>query len=129
VALRDLRVLHRIEAGQRLVLHCHLDGSGLGDLDLRDDAGRPCYRATSAPPTAPGDWAEPSDVERLADPYTGTTLFHGPALRVIRSAAVGGSGADATIDGAGRGRRSHPGGGGRRPAAAGPAVGAPGRRR
>ena len=38
-------------------------------------------------------------MERLADPYAGTTLFHGPVLRVIRNAGVGGSGADATIDG------------------------------
>jgi len=110
--VRDLRVLDEIalprldDGGHRLVLCGHQstveDGSAL-DLDLRDDAGRPHFRASVAtsPPPAPQPWTAPPDLAPLDDPYDGTTLFHGPALRAVRGApAVGAGGADGTVAGA-----------------------------
>jgi len=111
--IRDLRVLDEIalprldDGGHRLVLRGHEstveDGPAL-DLDLRDDAGHPHFRASvaAAPPSEPRPWAAPRDLAPLDDPYDGTTLFHGPALRAVRGApAVGAGGADGMVAGVG----------------------------
>jgi hypothetical protein len=113
VVIRDLRVLDKValprlaDGGHRLVLRGHeataADGPAL-DLDLRDDNGRPHYRASvaGAPSPAPGSWSAPVGLAPLEDPYGGTTLFHGPALRAIRGTpAIGPTGADAVITGSG----------------------------
>jgi acyl transferase domain-containing protein/NADP-dependent 3-hydroxy acid dehydrogenase YdfG len=111
VAIRDLRILDKValpglaDGGHRLVLRGHpataVDGPAL-DLDLRDDTGRPHYRGTvaQAPPPAAQSWPAPAGLDPLDDPYDGTTLFHGPALRAIRGApGVGAMGADGVIVG------------------------------
>ena len=107
--IRDLRVLDKIalphlaNGGHRLVLRGHgataEDGDAL-DLDLRDDAGRPHYRASvvDAAAPAPVRWSAPSNLEPLIDPYGGTTLFHGPALQALRGRpAVGPDGAHGLV--------------------------------
>jgi NAD(P)-dependent dehydrogenase (short-subunit alcohol dehydrogenase family) len=108
--IRDLRVLDKIalprlaDGGHPLVLRGHTaaaaDGAAL-DLDLRDDAGRPHFRASVvdvAP--APSTWTRPSGLEPLADPYSGSTLFHGPAMQALRGRpAVGPDGADGVVAG------------------------------
>jgi hypothetical protein len=116
IVLRDLRVLDKIalpalaDGGHRLMLRGHRatapDGPAL-DLDLRDEAGKPHYRASVAGPAAdavpplPGDWPVPRNLEPFDDPYGHTTLFHGPALRAVRGTPmVGIAGADGVIAGA-----------------------------
>ncbi|WP_204004496.1 SDR family oxidoreductase, partial [Virgisporangium aurantiacum] len=116
IVLRDLRVLDKIalpalaDGGHRLVLRGHgataADGPAL-DLDLRDDAGKPHYRASVAGPSADavpplaGDWPVPANLAPLDGPYGGTTLFHGPALRAVRGTPrVGIGGADGVVAGA-----------------------------
>jgi hypothetical protein len=67
------------------------------DLELRDGA-RPCYRATvtAAAPSPSQGWRRPADAAPFEEPYG--TLFHGPALRVVRDApAVGPGGAEGLI--------------------------------
>jgi NADP-dependent 3-hydroxy acid dehydrogenase YdfG len=100
IVLRDLRVLHGIAVPARLELRGHEataeDGPAL-DLDLGEGA-RPCYRATvtEAAPSPSERWCQPSGVEPFEDPYG--TLFHGPALRVVRGApAVGPGGAEGLV--------------------------------
>jgi NADP-dependent 3-hydroxy acid dehydrogenase YdfG len=104
LVLRDVRVLDKValprlaDGGHRLVLRGRAVDGGL-DLHLTDDAGHPHFRAGTA--TAPPDRStvddEPAGLEPLADPYDGDTLFHGPALRVLRDAGVGAGGADAAV--------------------------------
>ncbi|MEN3304089.1 MAG: hypothetical protein V7603_291, partial [Micromonosporaceae bacterium] len=109
--LRDLRVLDKValprlaDGGHRLVV-CGQEATGQDgpalDLDLRDDTGRPHYRARAAAEmvsTSDG-WRAPDGLARLSDPYDGTTLFHGAALRALHGApGVGPLGADAVVVG------------------------------
>jgi hypothetical protein len=109
--VRDLRVLDKIalprlgadQGGHRLVLRGHEatapDGPAL-DLDLRDDAGRPHYRASVVDASGNGSpsWSTPPGLEPLADPYGTTTLFHGPAMQALRGRpAVGPDGAEGVV--------------------------------
>src|SRR5262249_1507012 len=109
--LRDLRVLDKISLpalrgpGHRLILRGHPataeDGPVL-DLDLRDEAARPHYRASvaSTRPPEPGTWDAPADLTPVSSPYDGATLFHGPRLQAIRGAAgVGPQGAEGAVAG------------------------------
>jgi NADP-dependent 3-hydroxy acid dehydrogenase YdfG len=109
--IRDLRVLDKIalprlaDGGHRLLLRGHRataeDGPAL-DLDLRDDAGRPHYRASVVDAGAPAAarWSAPPGLEPTPDPYGSTTLFHGPALQALRGRpAVGPDGADGVVAG------------------------------
>jgi acyl transferase domain-containing protein len=112
VSLRDLRVLNKIslphlaDGGHRLVLRGQRASSGEGqpalDLDLRDEAGVPHYRASvvvgSLP--APGPWAPPAGLVPQDCPYDGSTLFHGPRFRAIRAQpGVCSAGAECTVAG------------------------------
>jgi NAD(P)-dependent dehydrogenase (short-subunit alcohol dehydrogenase family) len=93
--LRDVRVLGKISlpglanGGHRLILRGHQataeDGPAL-DLDLRDEGGRPRYRASVAtvPLNPTGTWLAPGDLVPLDHPYDGTPLFHGTAFQAIR---------------------------------------------
>jgi acyl transferase domain-containing protein len=109
IVIRDLRVLDKValprlaDGGHRLVLRGHqataADGPAL-DLDLRDDAGRSHYRASVVRPTpyTVERWAAPGGLEPLPDPYAGTALFHGPAMRAVRGIpGVGPAGADGVV--------------------------------
>ncbi|GIJ72928.1 hypothetical protein Voc01_078450 [Virgisporangium ochraceum] len=117
LVLRDVRVLDKVtlprlaDGGHRLVLRGRevdtdgADGVRVFGIDLTDDAGRPHFRAGA---TAAGTGEstvdfEPAGLEPLADPYDGGTLFHGPALRVLRSVSVGAAGADGAVTGAANG--------------------------
>lgn len=109
LVIRDLRVLDKVElprladGGHRLVLrgnHATADGAPALDLDLRDDAGRPHYRASVANPGkyTVEQWATPVGLEPVSDPYRGTALFHGPALHAVRGTpGVGPAGADGMV--------------------------------
>jgi hypothetical protein len=53
-----------------------------------------------APPPPAGTWEGPADAVPLDSPYEGTTLFHGPRLRAIRSAPrLSAAGAEAAVAG------------------------------
>jgi acyl transferase domain-containing protein/NADP-dependent 3-hydroxy acid dehydrogenase YdfG len=111
IVLRDLRVLDKItlpqlaDGGHRLILRGRLaaaeDGEVL-DLDLRDAAGLPLYRASvvAGSRPAPRSWAAPAGLVPLTCPYDGVTLFHGPRFRAIRAEpAVGSAGAECVVAG------------------------------
>ena len=111
VVLRDLRVLDKIslprlaDGGHRLILRGHEvaapDGSAL-DLDLRDEAGLPHYRASvvAGPAPASGTWEAPGNLVPLSHPYDGTTLFHGPRLQALTAdPGIGPAGAEGTVVG------------------------------
>jgi NADP-dependent 3-hydroxy acid dehydrogenase YdfG len=111
VVIRDLRVLDKIslprlaDGGHRLILRGHEaagpDGPAL-DLDLRDEAGLPRYRASVAagPAPAPGIWETPGNLVPLNDPYDGPTLFHGPRFQALTAApGIGPAGAEGTVVG------------------------------
>ena len=111
VVIRDLRVLGKIslprlaDGGHRLILRGHEaagpDGPAL-DLDLRDEADLPRYRASVAagPAPAPGTWETPGNLVPLDDPYDGPTLFHGPRFQALTAApGIGPAGAEGTVVG------------------------------
>jgi hypothetical protein len=89
---------HRLTVGGR---ESAADGVRTLDLDLTDDTGHAHARTAATAGTGPTEhWAAPTGLEPLDDPYGGRTLFHGPALRVLRGApAVGPGGADGTVAG------------------------------
>ena len=112
VVIRDLRVLDKIslprlaDGGHRLILRGReataQDGPAL-DLDLRDEAGRPHYRASVAgsPAPASGTWEAPGNLVPLSRPYDGTTLFHGPRFQALTAdPGIGPAGAEGTVAGA-----------------------------
>jgi hypothetical protein len=111
VVLRDLRVLDKIslprlaDGGHRLILRGHevaaQDGPAL-DLDLRDEAGLPHYRASVVAGQAPASstWEAPGNLVPLSHPYDGTTLFHGPRLQALTAdPGIGPAGAEGTVVG------------------------------
>jgi NADP-dependent 3-hydroxy acid dehydrogenase YdfG/acyl carrier protein len=111
VVIRDLRVLDKIslprlaDGGHRLTLRGHETSAQHGlalDLDLRDEAGRPHYRASVAasPGPASGPWETPGNLVPLSHPYDGTTLFHGPRLQALTAdPGIGPAGAEGTVVG------------------------------
>jgi hypothetical protein len=73
------------------------------DLDLRDEAGRPHYRASVAgsPAPASGTWEAPGNLVPLSRPYDGTALFHGPRFQALTAdPGIGPAGAEGTVAGA-----------------------------
>lgn len=103
--IRDLRVLDKValprlaNGGHRLVLHGD-HGNGALDLHLTDDTGRPHYRASvvGPAPSTVDNWAPPPDLAPVPQPYEGTALFHGPALRaVVGTPSVGAAGAHGVV--------------------------------
>ncbi len=111
IAIRDLRVLDKIslprlaDGGHRLILRGYEaaaeDGPVL-DLHLLDETGQLHYRASAAAASTltSGTWEAPAGLVPLADPYDGTTLFHGPRFQAIRSdPVVGLRGAQCTVVG------------------------------
>jgi NADP-dependent 3-hydroxy acid dehydrogenase YdfG len=111
IVLRDLRVLDKItlpqltNGGRRLILRgrqATTDDGDVLDLDLRDEAGMPLYRASAAACSRPayGSWAGPAGLVPVTCPYDGATLFHGPRFQaIVAEPAVGSAGAECVVVG------------------------------
>ncbi len=109
VILRDLQVLSKIslpalaDGGHELKLRGRQAGGDVLELDLRDEAGVPHYRARvdgTSGQAGPGQWDTPEGLVPLSEPYDGYTLFHGPRFQVLRGEPlIGLAGAEASVAG------------------------------